>query len=389
MKDKKEIVYKNISQNTFQVLINWIYTGSCVIKQDYMMELLEIADQFNINSLKDSTCDYIVKGITKDTVFDMINDARSGKYKFDSKLLIEKLVSFVEDNDMDIFTSKSFLKFDEDLLSRFIQSDKIQIDEIEIFNVVLKWVNFIFTNKKGKQNKQPNMTLEQTISKLIQHVRFPLMTPDQLMDIVKPSGVVSDDLYLKGMEWNIVSDGPFDKTDKSYQPRGQEKRIFFQVHPDLRLNFTTSGGQQTIEKIKGGNSWESGIAFCNKPITKGKTYWEVTILSLNSDRTGLRVGITKNNTPSGFNQDIVIGMSGIRHNCYNSEGGSGQRCGVGDKIGVLVDFTKNQVLFFRNGYYINTYATVYSSTTYYPVVHMFYQKDKVTIQQLEAPPKGY
>lgn len=242
---------------------------------------------------------------------------------------------------------------------------------------------------KGKQNKPSGQTLEQTCSKLIQHVRFPLMTPDQLMDVVKPSGIVSDELYLKGMEWNIVSDGPFDKTDKHYHPRGQDKRIFFQVHPDNRLNFTTSNGQQTIEKIKGGNSWETGIAFCNKPLTKGKVYWEVTIHHLNTDRTGLRVGITKNNTPSSFSQDIMIGMSGIRHNCYNSEGSSGQRCGSGDKIGVLVDFTKSQVLFFRNGYYINTYASIYSNTTYYPVIHMFYPKDKVTIQQMEAPPKGY
>ena len=159
-----------------------------------------------------------------------------------------------------------------------------------------------------------------------------------------------------------------------------------------KLNFKLTNGGLIAEKVKGGNSWDSGIIFGDKGFNSGVLYWEVQILHLNHDRSGMCIGITNNRSSSVYNKDIGIGMSGNRHGCFVSGGSSGSsaRSSVKDRIGVLLDFNKKKVFFFRNGSYLKITATLYSGNTYFPVIHLFYPKDKVQVSMKEEKdfPKG-
>ena len=52
---------------------------------------------------------------------------------------------------------------------------------------------------------------------------------------------------------------------------------------------------------------------------------------------------------------------------------------VGDKIGVLLDFTKGKCCYFLNGKYTGRYAAIGKNDEYYAVIHCYYQHDKYTL----------
>ena len=51
----------------------------------------------------------------------------------------------------------------------------------------------------------------------------------------------------------------------------------------------------------------------------------------------------------------------------------------GDRIGVLVDFMTEKVHFFKNGINSNIFAKIQKNVSYYPVLHIYYEKNKFTL----------
>lgn len=124
------------------------------------------------------------------------------------------------------------------------------------------------------------------------------------------------------------------------------------------------------------------LVFGHKAITSGKHYWEVIINSINNDRSGMVIGVTSNKTGHNFSQDYAIGMSGGMYRVS----GSGTYGNKNDRIGVLLDMTNLSLSFFVNGKNIYTNAKI-SYGTYYPVVHLYYAGDQVTLNFPNKIPK--
>jgi len=367
---KKDIVLKDVSQNIFPIVLQYLYTGYCLLKKDYMMELLEVSHQLELDELHNDVSDYVLKSLTKETVVDLLMDVKASKYKVNTKVFIGKIIHFVEENDIDLFQDKNFMKFDEEILMSLLTSSRITGDEIEIFNAIVKW---------GKANKGVK-SLKDVLAPLLVHIRFPLMNINDLMDNVKPNDFVPLEYYLLGLEYNIVSDGPFDSTDVRFKQRGTLNRILLNALGQHRINFQFSNKQQTVEKVGGGNNWSGSQIIGNKGFNSGLWYWEVIIDHLNVDKSGMVIGITKDKKgSSSYKSDIAIGMSGNRFNVKAIRNVSA-RCARGDRIGIMLDFNQERIFFFRNGSYMLNYGYIFDGTEYFPIIHMYYEKDKVSIR---------
>jgi hypothetical protein len=136
--------------------------------------------------------------------------------------------------------------------------------------------------------------------------------------------------------------------------------------------------QNTIEKIGGNNSWEDAPVFLSKKLNynSGRVYWEVIINSINQDRTGMVIGITSNKEKSYYNKDIGIGMKGYKYGVVGDDNLTVQN---GDRIGVLVDFDNSIIRFYKNGVSTSFIGSISKNKEYWPVVHLYYVKDKVTV----------
>jgi hypothetical protein len=216
------------------------------------------------------------------------------------------------------------------------------------------------------------------------------MTIDELIDIVKKSGVVSEEDYIFGLEYAIILEGPFDYSDIRYKPRGDSKIIRLDSHKETRVNFQFSNSQMTAEKISGGNLWSKSYLIGTKAFQKSDViYYEVQVNKINKDKTGICVGLTTSKNEAYYSSDIVVGLSGNKHGTSNLKSFSSPKCWKNDRIGVLVDMKNRQVRFYKNSHYLGIYANLDRSFLYYPVIHMFYQSDKVTMIPHQNIPKDY
>jgi hypothetical protein len=91
---------------------------------------------------------------------------------------------------------------------------------------------------------------------------------------------------------------------------------------------------------------------------------------------------------------VTIVLYKVRRNeKFNSPGGQSapsSRCSAKDRIGILLDFNKKKAFYFKNGTFLKVTASIYQGNTYFPSVHIYYPKDKVTISMKEEKdfPKG-
>jgi len=84
-------------------------------------------------------------------------------------------MDFIDRNTRQIFASPHFAELSEDTLAFILQSDKLEADETAIYSAVVEWgtVNMVVSEK----------SMREVISKVIENVRFPLMSQDMLTKI--------------------------------------------------------------------------------------------------------------------------------------------------------------------------------------------------------------
>lgn len=191
-----EIKIPNISAKTFIELLRYIYTGSVTITVDNVMQLLPAADEFGLHDLRLSCFELLVKAVNKDTVCTMMIAAQRGDYDFNAERLITKCISFVEKHTTDVFQSEAFVQFDERVIIEMFQSNKLSIDEIDVFKAAIRW-------GKARQ-KETGKPLKEILKNIIPHIRFPLISASELLKIVKPEGVVPKNIYLAALEHNAA-----------------------------------------------------------------------------------------------------------------------------------------------------------------------------------------
>jgi hypothetical protein len=139
MVSKSKIDINNLSYDIFELMMGYIYTGNIRITQETMLSIIGLAEQYDLNSLKSSSLDFMMKAVNKDTVIDLMADARGGKFKFKTDELITKCIEVLEEKAGDLLTGNQLNKLDEVMLGEILKSNKLNLEEIEIFNALLKW----------------------------------------------------------------------------------------------------------------------------------------------------------------------------------------------------------------------------------------------------------
>jgi len=114
----------------------------------------------------------------------------------------------LEKNAHEVIKTKSFLILSEDVLIMILQNNKSVFDEIEAFNACITWAKHQQDEKKVKDD------IPTILKNISPHVRYPLMTPKELIKFVRPTKVAPIDLYTQAVEYHAYPDS-FTKKIKS------------------------------------------------------------------------------------------------------------------------------------------------------------------------------
>lgn len=141
----------------------------------------------------------------------------------------------------------------EEILTSIVSLDTLDISEVKLFILVDKWI---------QHNKPP----QETISKLVSLIRFPMISLEDLLTIVKPSGIVPPEMRLEAFEFN-VSPSSFPSTEKRFKPRG---RLLWDP------KFSTPGYTVNGDTF---TATSNGTVIASVPLKPGRSHvWELEIV---------------------------------------------------------------------------------------------------------------
>lgn len=167
------VVLHDITENVFMSVLEFIYTNSCLLSAMTVSEVLAAAIQFGLHGLRKICVQYMSENMSIETVCDYIQAALN----YDQHDLKAESLAYIENNTEKVFKTQSFKEMSDEALAFILQSDLLQINEIEILNCVKNWANVVATATDKK--------LGEAVKNVICHVRFPLLPPDYLVLLEK------------------------------------------------------------------------------------------------------------------------------------------------------------------------------------------------------------
>lgn len=217
VQDKNEYHIEKFPYNVVHTLLQYLYSGKALITDDNVNNLLNLCDKFKITKLRAACFDFIITSLDEDSVAEVLDKAKKKEYEFDTTELISKCIEVITKKSEGFFQGDQFLEFDKNIVETLVKSDNICVDEIELFKAVIKW------GKKRCKDQENFSDLKDVLQNIIPNIRYPLLSPEELINIVKPTKLCPPDLYLQALTYYSCPEDFKDKIDKDpqFKDRGQ------------------------------------------------------------------------------------------------------------------------------------------------------------------------
>eukprot|EP01080_Neovahlkampfia_damariscottae_P002417 gene2417-2881_t len=377
-KTSNELSLKVESVPHFELLLEYLYTGVFVFEDSNYMQMLVLANDFQVEPLKLSGFEYIIKRkCNAKNVCKLLMDSKKGVFsKLDPDDLIKRCMVFIQENTEEVFKSPDFIHLDHEFILSMIKSDDLDIDEIDIFRAALTW-------GKHQKKTRKDEPMEKILEKILPQIRFVNMDGADLVHYVRPSKLIDSKLYLRILEAQTApEDFDLEPLPEMKQRGGSKFKWDIKFPAGNNNDFKVDSKGLTIEKIGGGSQWTNAMVYGDKKLTKGIHYWEIKILNIQSDKSGTAIGLAESNVnKTQFSSDHTQGMSGSSYCMSGSDYTNGNN---GDTVGIYVDFKKLKAYWFINGKKLSVHYDLKKGQSYYPVIHIYYLNNKF---QLSFPKK--
>ena len=218
-----EITLNDMSGKGLKDVLNAIYTGELLLSKENVCDVLPVASQLQLNEIVQHCEEFFVAKVSVQNCLSFLSAAE----KFDLQEAIDKCNKFVLNNFHILSQTTEFKNLSQEQLCTYISDDRLKCSggEIDVFRATLKW----FEAKYQRNNTGEDSS---DLADLMQHVRFPLIPTDLLLDKIQTCRhilenmvvmrIVAEALRFQSAE-NLYSQAL--KEGKQYQPRGKEKLV--------------------------------------------------------------------------------------------------------------------------------------------------------------------
>ncbi|EXX76511.1 hypothetical protein GLOIN_2v1775034 [Rhizophagus irregularis DAOM 181602=DAOM 197198] len=212
-KDGKFIFRKpNISPRLFNIILRFIYSGNIELKNlqgPDVLELLVAVDELNIQQLISHAQEYLIKHQTE---FLMQNLTGLLETVYHQHEKFTDLWNFFLENICEepriLFNSNKFVNLKASLLELLLKRDYLNMDEIEIWESLLKWCfaqNIEYDPTKFGKDDITN--IERSLYRFIPLIRFYDIEPtDFFYKVYNYKDILPQDLIHDLLEFHIVPD---------------------------------------------------------------------------------------------------------------------------------------------------------------------------------------
>lgn len=182
----------NISPKVFEIILKYIYTGNLDLynrETKDLLELLQALDELGLEELFEYIQDFFIVHESKwikDYLYQVIEIAFQHEHY---KKLQAFCVDIISDHPSNFFASNFFTSINESMLSAIISRDELKLQEIKIWNYLIKWgiVNSSIKNEDvSKWIDEDFSILQNKLVKLIPLIRFSDISISEFDEYVRP-----------------------------------------------------------------------------------------------------------------------------------------------------------------------------------------------------------
>ncbi|XP_014211597.1 BTB/POZ domain-containing protein 9 [Copidosoma floridanum] len=177
---QNEIELKEPTLPAFKALLKYIYTGHMSLAnqhEEIILDILGLAHQYGFIELEASISDFLKEILNVKNVCIIFDAARLYHLEFLMKVCYE----FMDKHAFEILQHESFLQLSSGALNDLLARDSFYALEIDIFMAVQSWV-------------KANPGIE--ADKVLQQVRLSLISVQDLLNVVRPTSLVSPEDIL-------------------------------------------------------------------------------------------------------------------------------------------------------------------------------------------------
>jgi len=288
-------------------------------------------------------------GLSPQTVLSKLKTAKGAK----RTLMLEYVDIYLKK----ILTVGKFNTLPEPILLQIVKRDTLNIKEIELFEAIVAWGK---EQLKANSETQDANNLKKVLVEILPHVRFPVMSTEEVAVTVAPTGVLSSEQTLLLFTYLGQSDGGQPKlpAQLKFLTKKRKGRL-----PPAWFKFDETMKHTSLVLAEEGTMITSSAStyqpcFGNIELKEGIHEWEIVLQHYYSHSYSVCVGVTPV-TFTEYTKAQMIGYpghipgwsfaAGYGQKFHNSQEAYGKTCVEGDVIRVRLDFEKKSIEFFING----------------------------------------
>ena len=216
-----EITLNDTSSEGLKCVLDAIYTGALSLSVENVCDIVPLANQLQLNEIAEHCETFLTENVSTHNCLSFLSVAE----KYDLEKAVDQCNKIVLENFDNISQSMEFTNLSKEQRCTYISDDRLKTShgEIEVFRATLKW----FEANRGANTGVP--------VELMQHVRFPLIPSNILLDEVLTNGLISENPQVMRMvkealrfhsTENLYSQ-PL-KEGKHFQQRGERNLLLIQ-----------------------------------------------------------------------------------------------------------------------------------------------------------------
>ncbi|POG61239.1 hypothetical protein GLOIN_2v1705681 [Rhizophagus irregularis DAOM 181602=DAOM 197198] len=203
--ENRNIIFKkpNILPNVFEVILNYVYTGTLVFSNlttSEIIHLLETIDELAFEELFSHVQEHLISH-SSEFIKQNISTVTDIAFKHEAfKILQTYCIDLITKEPQPFFSSPAFLSTNESILIAILSSDDVRIEEIILWNYIIQWglhnsstpIEMIIKDDEIEYETIDEYTsidftsLKTTLSPLLSLIRFSDISTEDYETKVKP-----------------------------------------------------------------------------------------------------------------------------------------------------------------------------------------------------------
>ncbi|RIB16903.1 hypothetical protein C2G38_2246739 [Gigaspora rosea] len=197
----KTINLNHVSIKQFEIIIKYIYGGIFSLDGldvSFIFEIMLVAYEFFLEELGKFLETFLIEKKASWLRLHFAHIYKSCFQKNKAKRLQNWCKDIVVINPEKVLDSEDFVSIPENALISLIERDDLKMDEIKIWNYIIKWgiaKNPGLSSNLKEWSPENFMTLKITLQNCLPHIRYFQISADDIINNVKPYKQILEKIY--------------------------------------------------------------------------------------------------------------------------------------------------------------------------------------------------